>query len=138
MKNLKLFVAILLVLTSVSGEIVAYKYIIKNETDRDLRVKLFWGVRSELNNKFELIKTGTARRFKFGGVKTGLCLNEIEVKAKENGKWKIEKAQIIWKKLAPTLTLKNVVKFATQVCGDKIFSLQIDRATQKIVAVVEQ
>lgn len=138
MNNFKKFMVItLLMLMGICGKIVAYEYLIKNETDQDLRIKLFWGAESPLNKNYELIKVGAERRFKFGGIKMGLCLNEIKVRTRQKGKWQgSEKINIIWKELRE-VTLRNVVQFVTQICGDRTFSLQVDRATRDIVAVVQ-
>ncbi|MGB8366720.1 MAG: hypothetical protein WCD44_00010 [Candidatus Babeliales bacterium] len=133
----KLMVITLLMLVGICGRIIAYEYLIKNETNQDLRIKLFWGAESPLNKNYELIKVGSERRFKFGGIKTGLCLNGIKIQTRQKGKWQgSEKINIIWKELREA-TLKNVVQFVTQICGDRTFSLQADRATRNIVAVVQ-
>ena len=92
MKNLKkLMVVALLMLAGVSGKIAAYTYTVKNDSRKDIKVKLYYALGTLQG--WSLIKARKSRTFswKFPNPKFGLCLTEIKVSY--ISPWKVERAR---------------------------------------------
>ncbi len=143
MKNLKKLMVVALMLAGVSGKIAAYTFKITNNTGQDVKVKLFWGVGSPLNKRYDEIKRGKTRKFawKFGSLKAGLCLSGIKVQNKVRGRWEKEKkVKLVRGKVdfsgvggGAGAILFDIIAYK---CGNQNFDLVInDEKTGKIVAV---
>jgi len=148
-KNLKKLVIVsLLVLTGISGKIGAYTFKVSNQTDSDVKIKLYWGAGSSLSD-WATIKKDNGHTFSWGfpSAKAGLCLNGIKVQKKQNGKWQKAKNVKLVRQSVPAwgygvgavagagigVVVAGFVEAGFQ-CGNQDFDLKIDKAGN-VVAV---
>ncbi len=92
----KLMVVALFMSMSFGGKIAAYTYTINNQTGQDVKVRLHW-LAGKLNKQDDWIKNGKMHKFKFGGLKSGVCLTSIRVSTEKAGKWgESKKAKMVF------------------------------------------
>jgi len=115
----------------------AYTYKITNKTGEPVKVKLYSKV-GKLNNKFRLIGAYVVRKFKFGGVKAGLCLSKIMVSTKDStGKWRKKKKAEIRVLVGQEAIVPWVSALKVSMCRNRSFILDVDPKSGKIRAITE-
>jgi len=148
MKHLdKLMVFSLFMLFSYGVDTFAYTYSLANMTGKEVKVRLYY-VFGELTNKNELIRSHDTRRFRFGGLKIGLCLTKVMISIKKSGKWEkareaemgiikeedrfedLKKSGLIGKAEAGGIKLLGL-----SMCKSRHFILIIDEVSKKPYAI---